>query len=135
MSKSKHTYRIELIALGVLALGAVLLIDWAPVVAVIDRVIVGVAQQLTLSMLIGAVLMVGAGSFIGWRARARFLSSPYWRASACPRCGGPIHRVHRGLLDKAASKVFLPHARRYRCEKPECNWTGLRHSRRHGTVQ
>jgi hypothetical protein len=131
MSKGKRTYRVELIALGVLVLGVVLLLDWAPVMAAIDRVIAGMAQRLTLSIVIGAALVVGAGAFIGWRARMRFLSSPYWRAAACPRCGSPIHRVHRSLLDKAASKMFLPHARRYRCEKPECGWTGLRHSRRH----
>jgi hypothetical protein len=135
MSKSKRTYRVEFIALGVLVVGMVLLLDWTPIVTVVDRVIVGVAQQLTLPTLIGIVLVAGAGAFIGWRGRVRFLSSPYWRATTCPRCDSPIHRVHRSLLDKAAGKVFLPHARRYRCEKPNCGWTGLRHSRRHGNEQ
>ena len=131
MSKGKRTYRVEFIALGVLVLGVVLLLDWTPIVTVVDRVVVGVAQQLTLPMLIGMVLVVGAVAFLGWRGRARFLSSPYWRATTCPRCGSPIHREHRSLLDKAVGKVMLTHARRYRCEKPECGWTGLRHSRRH----
>ena len=129
MNKGEHSFRVEFIALGVLAIGVVLLLDWTPVVTAVDSVIVGVARRLTLPILVGTVLVVGAVAFIGWRARLRFLSSPYWRATVCPRCGSPIHREHRRLLDKVASKLFLPHARRYRCEKSECGWTGLRHSR------
>lgn len=131
MSKGGRGYRVELIALGVVALGVVLLLDWTPIVSLVDRIIVGMARSLTLPMLIGLGLVIGAGAFIGWRGRVRFLNSPYWRATACPRCGSPIHRMHRNVMDKAVSKLFLPHARRYRCEKPECGWTGLRHSRRH----
>jgi len=133
MSKGTRNYRVEFIALGVLVVGVVLLLDWTPVITLVDGVIVGMAQRLTPIMLIGLGLVIGAGTFIGWRGRVRFLSSPHWRATACPRCGSPIHRVHRNVVDKAVSKLFLPHARRYRCEKPECGWTGLRHSRRHGT--
>jgi len=132
MGKGERNFRVELIALAVLMAGLALLLDWAPIMTLVDRVIVGLAQRLTPIMLIGLALTVGAIAFIGWRMRVRFLSSPYWRATACPRCGNPIHRVHRSLLDKAVSKVFLPHARRYRCEKADCGWTGLRHSRRHG---
>lgn len=132
MGKGERNFRVELIALAVLAVGLALLLDWAPIMTLVDRVVVGLAQRLTPVMLIGLGLAIGAVGFIGWRLRVRFLSSPYWRATMCPRCGGPIHRVHRSLLDKAVSKVFLPHARRYRCEKANCGWTGLRHSRRHG---
>ena len=131
MSKSGRNFRVELIALSVLVVGLALLLDWSPLMMLVDRVIIGLAQRLTPIMLIGLGLVIGAGGFIGWRARVRFLSSPYWRATTCPRCGSPIHRVHRSLLDKAVSKVFLPHARRYRCEKADCGWSGLRHSRRH----
>jgi hypothetical protein len=114
VSKGKRTYRVELVALGVLVMGLVLLLDWTPVVTLVDRVVVGVAQRLTLPMLIGLGLVIGAGGFIGWRARVRFLNSPHWHSTVCPRCGRPIHRVHRSLLDKVAGKVFLPQARRYR---------------------
>lgn len=135
MSKSGRGFRVELIALAVVGVGVFLLLDWSPILSVVDQVIVGVAQRLTLPMLIGAVLVMGASAFIAWRARVRFLSSAHWRATACPRCGSPIHRLHRTVLDKALSKVVLPHARRYRCEQAACGWTGLRHSRRHGTMQ
>ncbi len=131
MSKNGRNFRIEFIALSVLVVGVVLLLDWTPVVTLVDRLIIGLAQRLTLGMLIGLGLVAGSAGFIGWRARVRFLSSPYWRATTCPRCGSPIHRAHRSWLDKVISKLFLPHARRYRCEKADCGWSGLRHSRRH----
>ncbi len=95
MSKSGRSFRVEFIALSVLVVGVVLLLDWTPVVTLVDRIVIGLAQRLTLGMLIGLVLVIGAVAFIGWRARVRFLSSPYWRATMCPRCGSPIHRVHR----------------------------------------
>ncbi len=135
MRKGEHNYRVELIAAIVVVVGLLLLLDWTPIMTMVDQVIVAIARQLTTAMLIGLVLIVGASVFIGWRIRVRFLRSPYWRATMCPRCGNPIHRVHRNLLDKVVGKLFLPHARRYRCEKPECGWTGLRHSRRHHTAQ
>ena len=135
MGKGERNHRVEFIALGVLVVGLVLLLDWTPVMTLVDRIILGLAQRLTPIMLIGLGLVSGAVVFIGWRARVRFLSSPYWRATTCPRCGSPIHRVHRNMLDKVASKLFLPHARRYRCEQTACGWTGLRHSRRHHNEQ
>ncbi len=135
MDKSKRSYRVEWIALAVVALGVALLVDWTPVMTVVDSVVVGVARQLTFATLFGLTLVCGGVVFIAWRGRVRFLSSSYWRATVCPRCGSPIHRVHRSLLDRVVSKVFLPHARRYRCEQAECGWTGLRHSRRYGREQ
>jgi predicted RNA-binding Zn-ribbon protein involved in translation (DUF1610 family) len=130
MSKGGRGFRVELLTLGVITMGVFLQIDWSPTLSVVDQAVVGVFRQLTPAMLIGAVLVVGVSVFIVWRVRVRFFSSAHWRATACPRCGSPIHRVHRSLLDKVVSKVFLPHARRYRCEKAECGWSGLRHSRR-----
>ncbi|HZY40393.1 MAG TPA: hypothetical protein VFF59_00175, partial [Anaerolineae bacterium] len=98
MSKSGRGFRVELIALAVVGVGVFLLLDWSPILSVVDQVIVGVAQRLTLPMLIGAVLVMGASAFIAWRARVRFLSSPHWRATVCPRCGSSIHRLHRTVL-------------------------------------
>jgi hypothetical protein len=132
MNKTARSYRVELIALMVIGVGIFLLLDWSPIITAVDQVVMEVFSQLTLATLIGMVLVVGAGVFIAWRARVRFLSSAHWRATVCPRCGSPLHRVHRSLLEKAASKVLLLHARRYRCEKAECDWSGLRHSHRHG---
>ncbi len=135
MSKDKPGFRVELIALAVIGIGVILLLDWTPFKALVDALIANAAQQLTLANLIGLVLVIGGVVFIGWRARVRFLNSTYWRAMTCPRCGSALHRVHRTPWDKAMGKTFLPHARRYRCERPECGWTGLRHSRRQSSMQ
>jgi hypothetical protein len=138
MSKDVRDFRVELLALMVIVVGVFLMLDWSPILLVVDQVVVGIeqvvvgaARRLTPAMLIGTVLIIGAGVFIAWRVRVRFLNSAYWRATTCPRCGSPLHRVHRSRLEKAASKVFLLHAWRYRCERAECRWSGLRHSRRH----
>lgn len=122
-------FRVELIAAAVVVIGVMLIIDWQPILNGVERVVVAVAGSVPLSMLLGSMVALGAAMFIAWRMRVRFLRSSYWRASTCPRCGSPIHRVHRSALDKAVSKVFLPHGRRYRCENAQCGWTGLRKAR------
>jgi hypothetical protein len=129
MSKSERSFRVGLIALGVVVLGLVLLVG----VPIVDA-IVGVAQRLPLPVLLGLGAVVGGGLFIGWRTRERFLNSPRWRATVCPRCGGPLQREHRSSLDRVVSKVWLTHGRRYRCAKAGCGWTGLRNSRGHATA-
>jgi hypothetical protein len=135
MKEVIHHYKVELIALGVAVVSICLLFAGAPILPPVDQASGGAAQRLTPVALIGAVLVVGAGVFIVWRVRVRFLSSAHWSATVCPRCGSPIHHAHRSLLEKAASKVFLPHARRYRCAQAECGWSGLRYSRRHGKMK
>lgn len=42
---------------------------------------------------------------------------------SCPRCGGPLVKVHRQARDRALS-VFHS-VRRYRCRSVECGWQGL----------
>jgi hypothetical protein len=121
-------YRIEIIAGVIVIIGVLLLIDFTPILNAIDRFAVIIARGLTPAMLIGLGLIVAALAFIAWRIRVRFLNSAYWRVTECPKCGGVIHRIHRSVPDKVVSKIFLPHARRYRCEK--CSWSGLRHGRR-----
>lgn len=121
-------YRIEIMAGVIVIIGVLLLIDLTPILNAIDRFVVTIARSLTPAMLIGLGLIVAASVFIAWRIRARFLNSAYWRVTVCPRCGGVIHRVHRSAIEKAVSKIFLPHAGRYRCE--QCSWSGLRHGRR-----
>ncbi len=79
--------------------------------------------------LFGAVMVILALAFLIWRIRVRFLASDRWYARICPRCGSPIIRVHRSLLDRMVGKIFLPHSRRYNCSK--CNWSGLRHRGQH----
>jgi len=122
-------FRLELIAAAVVVIGVMLIIDWQPILGGVERVVVAVAGSVPFSMLLGSGLALGAALFMAWQVRLRFLRSAYWRASTCPRCGSAIHRVHRSPMDKAVSKVFLPHGRRYRCENAACGWTGLRKAR------
>lgn len=43
----------------------------------------------------------------------------------CPRCGRPVHKVHRSLRDRVVS-VFYP-VGRYHCRAEGCGWQGLLH--------
>jgi hypothetical protein len=130
MKRFTRKYRIEIIAVIVVVIGAILVLDLSPILTTANRIVVLVFGRLTPAAAIGLVLLVGALVFIGWRLRVRFLRSPVWRVSECPRCGSPIHRVRRTWLDRVASTLVLPHARRYRCSNSDCGWEGLRHSRR-----
>jgi predicted RNA-binding Zn-ribbon protein involved in translation (DUF1610 family) len=46
----------------------------------------------------------------------------------CPRCGRPVHKIHRGLRDRLVS-VFYP-VGRYHCRTEGCGWEGLLHQSR-----
>ncbi len=130
MNRFTQKYRPEIVAVIVMIVGAILVLDLSPIVATVNRIVVLVFGRLTPTAAIGLELIVGAMAFIGWRLRVRFVRSPMWRASVCPRCGSPIHRVHRTWLDRVVSASVLLHARRYCCSNPRCRWEGLRHSRR-----
>jgi hypothetical protein len=80
--------------------------------------------QLTVSDLIGALLILGAVGALSWRVRWRLMRSVSLSTLRCPKCGGSLHRVHRRFLDRAISR-FVP-VRRYRCSNHECHWNGLR---------
>ncbi len=130
MNRFTQKFRAEIIAVVVIIVGAILVLDLSPIVATANRIVALVLGRLTPTAAIGLALIIGAMAFIGWRLRVRFLLSPMWRASVCPRCSSPIHRVHRTWLDRVVSASVLLHARRYRCSNPSCRWEGLRHGRR-----
>jgi hypothetical protein len=44
------------------------------------------------------------------------------RPRGCPRCGRPLVRVRRRLIDRLLSMTAPVH--RYRCHAIECCWTG-----------
>ncbi len=58
------------------------------------------------------------------KAPAKVLQ-PTLKSFACPRCSGPLVRVHRHLVDIAIGLLtFLP-VRRYRCRRNACSWGGV----------
>ncbi len=140
-------YRVEIFALLFVLVGVFLVIEKMDIRGTILQVILqtgvsaktflqsalkvvsGYITSFTLSDLIGWILIIATGVFVLWRFRYRFSRSERWRATVCPRCGGPIHRIHRTSLDRILSKTFLPHVYRYQCENSECDWSGLRHHR------
>ena len=135
MNRFARKYRIEIITVIVVVIGAIVVLDLTSIVTTANRIMVLVFGRLTPAAAIGLVLIVGTIVFIGWRLRVRFLRSSLWRISVCPRCGSPIQRVRRTWLDRVVSALVLPHARRYRCSNPACGWEGLRYSRRHDDRQ
>lgn len=80
--------------------------------------------RISLSDVLGAVLILGAVVAVLLRLRWRLLNHPSLAAISCPRCGGPIHRIHRKPLDRLIS-LYVP-VRRYRCHNSACAWRGLR---------
>jgi hypothetical protein len=94
-------------------------------------------RNLSVTDLIGLLLVIASVVFIIWRIRLRFQSSPRWRSTECPRCGSPLLRVHRTAMDRIIGKIFLPQSRRYQCSNEDCGWCGLLHyvptHRRHRT--
>jgi hypothetical protein len=93
------------------------------------------ASTLSPAELVGGLLILLAVSFIVWRIRYRFQTGKRWTVDYCPKCSGPIMRVHRNLWDRLLGATFFPEARRYRCVDTKCGWSGLLrrhiHHRRH----
>lgn len=48
----------------------------------------------------------------------------------CPRCGGPVIRVHRKPGDRLLKNLLLVRVARYRCDNINCGWEGLRKPRK-----
>jgi hypothetical protein len=83
------------------------------------------AGLLSPSNLAGISLVLAATAAVLWRLRTKFLNSDHWNASACPKCGSSLHRIHRTGLDRFLSRSILPDARRYLCSEQKCGWEGL----------
>jgi hypothetical protein len=84
----------------------------------------GLATSMTLSDLLGLLLLAGAAIFVVWRLRWRLTTMPRFIDRKCSRCGSDLHRVHRRRFDRVLN-VFVP-VRRYRCKNRACRWQGLR---------
>jgi hypothetical protein len=141
-------YRLEIIAVGIIGLGAVLLVaprdaPGAPaeVVAALRAWVDALARDLRGRLLeergrgelLGLGMVVAAGVFVAWRARRHVLHARRFAAHACPRCGGRLARVHRTIGDRVLGAVLVLPLHRYRCREAACGWSGLRlggHKRR-----
>lgn len=141
------SYRVELIGLVVAGLGIFLLFEqlnlrrsfaaWfrTTVTASLSRFhdldveVSSLLARLSLSDLIGVVLILVAVVLVLWRLRWRLLNAPTLSSGSCPKCGGPLHRVHRKWYDRFIC-LYVP-VRRYRCHNAECHWKGLRVGRHH----
>ena len=84
----------------------------------------GVISRLTLSNLLGMILLTGAVVAILYRVRWRLMRTPSLTTIRCPQCDADIHRVHRHALDRLID-IIVP-VRRYRCGNSDCQWDGLR---------
>ncbi len=91
--------------------------------------------SISISDLIGAAAVLGGTLFVLWRIRFHVQRSERWRIRECPRCGTSLHRIHRTPMDRVVSFLIMPHSRRFRCDNPDCRWTGLRYGRYHSDAK
>jgi hypothetical protein len=144
MKQFLREYRIELVAVLMALLGIFLLVERMQIRVTILRIIllawrtlsgtVGAVVReviyrilhITVSDLIGLVLLVLSIVIVLWRVRMRVLQR--LTGSACPVCGGELRRSRRDWMDRLLS-LLLPVAP-YRCRNEECRWEGLRVRRR-----
>jgi hypothetical protein len=90
----------------------------------LDQMAAAFLMRITLSDVVGYVLVLCALIVICLRMRWRVMHNPALAARRCPKCASGIHRVHRRQLDHFIS-LFVP-VRRYRCANDQCGWCGLR---------
>lgn len=131
MSHSRKDHRLEIVATLIVLAGVLLVTDVRTIGEAALSMLGTILGRASVAVWIGFVLIGGGLIVLAWRMRVRFLSSSRWRANTCPKCGGRLNLIHRRWYDRAVGKIFLPHARRFRCASPGCRWSGLRHASRH----
>jgi len=149
LKKFLSEYKIELAALLLAAFGVFLLVEQMDLRKKMAEVIQSIAaffsflfnqsenvffdyiRNLRPSDLLGWFLLGLVFVLVIWRIRYRFANSDRWKMEACPKCGAELHRTHRTTLDHILSTIFLPDARRYRCNNRKCGWSGLRRRLEH----
>lgn len=141
MKKRFNEYRFEISSLLIVLVGIFLLVEpfsvrtWlrAKLLTLASRLhwwsealtekIIQFLTSMTLSDLIGGVIVLLATIFFLTRVRHRYLNSSRWLSTTCPVCGKGLHRRRRNRLDHFLGKTILPNSRRYFCS--ECGWSGL----------
>lgn len=93
------------------------------------RAVANLVQNSRPADVVGFLLVLLALFLILLRVRWRLVQSARLTGRQCPRCGGPVHRIHRRAIDRAIS-FFVP-VRRYGCRDGDCAWRGLRIGRGH----
>lgn len=145
LNRAKHPFWIGWLAivLGLLGLALILAperlldlllssINWIKVGANNDWLAFNrFLDQLTLAKLAGFLLLVAVAALLAWQMRTRLAQSPRLLATACPTCGGDLHRIHRSSLDRLAGRLSGLPLRRYRCTDRACGWQGLLRRREH----
>jgi hypothetical protein len=82
------------------------------------------ARGITLSDMVGYVLLLTAFALVVWRVRRRLMGTPRFTIPRCPACGGELLRVRRRWRDRLVD-LYVP-VRRFRCKASDCHWGGLR---------
>lgn len=70
------------------------------------------------------IMRENAVSVIHAEAKSGNLVIHFVNERVCPKCSGPVIRVHRRLIDRLVSMITLAH--RYRCREHGlgCDWEG-----------
>jgi hypothetical protein len=137
--KHLKQWRVELSLLALAALAVFLLIEQWNIRSTLIRwlrtsssaivVALGAAVQrwgnITLSNLIGFVLIVLVLLLARRRVRWRLTHTESLTRRSCPKCGSSLHRIHRTWLDRTIDRLVAP-VHRYKCSNHECSWKGLR---------
>jgi hypothetical protein len=153
VKKALKEYRVEVFALVIAVLGLLMVLQRhkiEPWLKTASSQLIAAAGQLNESLRVsvpqfiasltpmtiaGVIIVLAMVAFVVWRIRYRFFNSERFKATVCPKCGSEIHRIHRSLFDRFLTWTLLPFARRYGCENPDCNWTGLRRRRHHEQIK
>ena len=138
-------YLFEIVLFGVILLGVFLLVERMDIRVTLRRWLTNAATAvsqglgqavqglfvriagLTLSDLVGVLLIAAAVAAVLWRIRWRLTHDERFSADVCPVCGGPLHRIHRTRGDRIVG-VFVP-VRRHQCKDRACGWSGRRYGR------
>ena len=85
--------------------------------------ILGTAEEFETSDIVGTMLILIAFFLLTFRVRQKAILR-FSDLDVSPDCGGDLLHVHRNLLQRIASKLFLIKIRRYQCKA--CDFDGLR---------
>ena len=85
--------------------------------------ILGTAEEFETSDIVGTMLILIAFMLLTYRVRQKAIIR-FHDLDACPDCGGDLQHVHRNLIQRIASSLFLIKIRRYHCKS--CDFDGLR---------